>query len=260
MHPAVIGIEDVAAPFPARAILGVAVRDMSESDALGVLLGAFEGGRHVKLAFCNAHFSNIAQTDRAFRAALSEFLVLPDGIGVDIAARLLHGRAFAANLNGTDFIPRLIRASHRPLRIALIGGRPGVAERAAAALFAMDDRHQFALVRDGFMGPAGDEAFVAELAGSPVDLVLVAMGNPLQEKWIADNLSARHCRVAAGVGALFDFLAGDVRRAPDAVRRVRLEWAWRLMLEPRRLFARYVLGNPLFLMRVGLARLGLARS
>jgi exopolysaccharide biosynthesis WecB/TagA/CpsF family protein len=61
--------------------------------------------------------------------------------------------------------------------------------------------------------------------------------------------------VAFGVGALFDFLAGKVSRAPALVRRVRLEWAWRLILEPKRLFRRYVLGNPLFLLRVVRKRL-----
>jgi exopolysaccharide biosynthesis WecB/TagA/CpsF family protein len=85
------------------------------------------------------------------------------------------------------------------------------------------------------------------------------MGNPKQEFWIADRLSGRHGALAIGVGALFDFLAGEVKRAPEALRRLRLEWAWRLMLEPQRLFRRYVLGNPLFLLRVLAVKAGVAR-
>jgi len=82
------------------------------------------------------------------------------------------------------------------------------------------------------------------------DLLLVAMGNPLQERFIADRLASQHASVAAGVGALFDFLAGEVSRAPKAVRKARLEWAYRLWLEPARLWRRYVVGNPVFLLRM----------
>ena len=82
------------------------------------------------------------------------------------------------------------------------------------------------------------------------DLLLVAMGNPLQERFIADKLGPQHGSVAAAVGALFDFFADEVPRAPELVRQIRLEWLYRLWLEPRRLWRRYVLGNPAFLLRM----------
>jgi alpha-1,3-mannosyltransferase len=79
---------------------------------------------------------------------------------------------------------------------------------------------------------------------------LVAMGNPMQEMWLAEHLEATGCRLGFGVGALFDFLSGDVLRAPLWVQSARLEWAYRLIKEPGRLWRRYVLGNPIFLLRV----------
>ena len=88
------------------------------------------------------------------------------------------------------------------------------------------------------------------LGAGGANLLLVAMGNPLQEHFIADKLGPQHCSVAAGVGALFDFFADEVQRAPEFVRKARLEWIFRLWLEPRRLWRRYVLGNPAFLMRI----------
>jgi UDP-N-acetyl-D-mannosaminuronic acid transferase (WecB/TagA/CpsF family) len=81
-------------------------------------------------------------------------------------------------------------------------------------------------------------------------VLLVAMGNPKQELFIKDHLAATGCALGIGVGALFDFLAGDVPRAPLSVQHWRLEWVYRLLQEPRRLARRYLVGNPLFLMRI----------
>jgi exopolysaccharide biosynthesis WecB/TagA/CpsF family protein len=239
-----------------RTILGVRIADLSREEATRSILRAINDQRHLKVGFCNAHTANSAQDDARFLSALGGFLVLPDGIGVDVAARVLYGSAFQANLNGTDFIPHVLQASERPLRIALVGGQPGIAERAAERLAALGPGHTITACLDGFGDEGTQQAWLARLAEAPVDVLLVAMGNPKQEFWIAEHVTDRHASVAIGVGALFDFLAGHVVRAPRLVRRARLEWVWRLLREPRRLFRRYVLGNPLFLMRVAAAKLG----
>jgi exopolysaccharide biosynthesis WecB/TagA/CpsF family protein len=243
-----------------RDILGVVVTDMSRAEARHTLHQAIVAGRHLKLAFCNAHTVNVATADATFRDALRRFVVLPDGHGVDIASRWLYGRPFSANLNGTDLVPNLLLSAPRPLRVAMIGGRPGVAERAALAIASRDDRHRIGPVLHGFATSDEQAGWLAELAAAPVDIVLVAMGNPRQELWIGDYLSPRHCALAIGVGALFDFLAGEVPRAPQAIRRYRLEWAYRFTQEPQRLFRRYIVGNPVFLLRVFQAKLGFRRS
>ena len=229
------------------AIGGLAVADISGSEAIGRVEAALSGGPALRLAFVNAHCVNVARRDAAYRTALAEFLLLPDGIGVDIGARLLHGRRFRENLNGTDFIPRLAASLSRPCRIALLGAAPGIAERAAAALSAQAPRHEIFAVADGYFSDAERDAVLDRLAAASPDIVLVAMGVPSQEMFIARHLDERHGRVFLGVGALFDFLAGNVARAPRIVRKLRLEWAFRLAIEPRRLFRRYVVGNPLFL-------------
>jgi exopolysaccharide biosynthesis WecB/TagA/CpsF family protein len=243
-----------------RDILGIAITDMSRAEARHILHQAMNAGRHLKLAFCNAHTANVAATDDAYRELLRRFLILPDGHGVDIASRWLYGRPFSANLNGTDLVPNLLLSAPRPLRVAMIGGRPGIAERAALAFLARDDRHWIGPVLHGYASVEEQADWLTSLEHNPVDIVLVAMGNPRQEMWIAENLGPRHCALAIGVGALFDFAAGEVRRAPTFVRRYRLEWLYRLLQEPQRLFGRYVLGNPLFLLRVASARLGLIRA
>ena len=232
---------------PSREIAGIPVADVTEEDAIAALADAMTAGRTIRLAFLNAHCVNVSRRDEAYRRVLRRFLVLPDGVGVDLAGKLLHGAPFRENLNGTDFIPRLLASLQRPCRVALLGGRPGVAQDAAASLKAACPHHDFIAVSDGYFGPEERPAVLDRLAAAKADIVLVALGVPAQERFIADHLDARHGHLFAGVGALFDFLAGRVSRAPRVVRALRLEWVWRLALEPRRLGRRYVLGNPVFL-------------
>jgi exopolysaccharide biosynthesis WecB/TagA/CpsF family protein len=111
-------------------------------------------------------------------------------------------------------------------------------------------QHDIDVIGHGFGDRVARAAMLEKLAGKPVDVLLVALGNPAQERFIASEVNAAHAQLAIGVGALFDFLAGEVPRAPSFIRRLRLEWTFRLMIEPRRLFKRYVLGNPAFLYRI----------
>lgn len=243
-----------------RDIGGIAVAVLRRESALATLIGAIGRRQHLKLAFCNANLVNLANADASLRRLLAGFLVLPDGIGVDIAAKLLHGETFPANLNGTDFTPALLVVAPGPLRVGLIGGRPGVAERAVARLTLDHPRHRFSVVSHGYFAAKDEPKLLAGLEANPPDILLVAFGNPRQERWIAERLSGRHCTIAAGVGALFDFLAGEVPRAPDWIQSLRVEWLFRLWLEPGRLWRRYVLGNPAFLMRILRLRLTRRRA
>jgi exopolysaccharide biosynthesis WecB/TagA/CpsF family protein len=242
-----------------KSIFGISISDLSRDEAIGRLLQAVQHRQPGKIAFCNAHTANLAWNDPEIARLLTDFTVFADGVGIDIAARLLHGHAFAANLNGTDFVPALLVAEARPLTIAFFGARPGVADRAAAVLADIAPQHRISAVMHGYAGQGETEDFLGQLHAKPVDILLVAMGNPHQEQWIARNITGDHATLAFGVGALFDFLASEVPRAPLWMRQIRLEWLYRLAQEPSRLFARYVLGNPLFLLRVALVKLGLVR-
>lgn len=231
-------------------IAGIQTANLTSKEAIERVARSLQAGTLLKLAFLNAHCVNVSRRDADYRERLSRFLVLPDGVGVDLAARLLYHTEFRENLNGTDFVPRLLGALPGPLTIALVGGAPGVARRAAARLSSDVPLHRFVAVSDGFFGADQRNAMLADLADAHADIVLVAMGVPVQEQFIDEHLSLRHARVAIGVGALFDFLAGNVSRAPRLVRDLRMEWAYRLALEPSRLWRRYVLGNPLFLLGI----------
>jgi N-acetylglucosaminyldiphosphoundecaprenol N-acetyl-beta-D-mannosaminyltransferase len=204
------------------------------------------------LAFVNAHALNLAVRDRQFAEQLAGAdLLLRDGSGLALLLRWL-GRAAGRNLNGTDFIPRLLRACDGQA-LAVIGTRPPYLQRGAGVIAAQLMPRSGLWTAEGF---ATTEHYRELLQAHRPPLVLLAMGMPRQEA-VALELRATlgyPCLIVCG-GAIVDFLAGRVRRAPPWLRRLGLEWLWRLGQEPRRLFLRYVVGNPLFLWRaVRLAR------
>ena len=202
------------------------------------------------VAFANANTLNLASATPQYRSALSRAdLVLNDGIGVALGARMLN-RRFPENLNGTDFLPRLLElAANRGWRVFLLGGQMGTAEAASDRLRARIPKLEVVGVHHGYLTPASNQEVVSTIRASGAQVVLVGMGNPAQENWLASNLEASGARLGVGVGAYLDFAAGRVPRAPAWMRRARMEWVFRLLIEPRRLWQRYLVGNPLFLVR-----------
>lgn len=235
---------------PVREIIGIGVSDFTRNQAFRELNEAFAERFFTPVAFLNAHSANVAITNAAHAQALERFTVLADGLGVDMAARVLHGRPFRANLNGTDFVPDLLRQAEFPLKVGLLGARPEVADNAVDAFRRIDARHDYRLIHHGFFDADEQSAFLAELKEWRPDVLLVALGVPKQEIWIAENLTRDHCTVPMAVGALFDFVTGTVPRAPERLRSARVEWMFRLWQEPGRLWRRYLVGSPVFLLRV----------
>lgn len=194
-------------------------------------------GKQTTLFFANTNF--VVQCS-GLRDRMNQpgIVIANDGVGMDIAARLMQGEAFKDNLNGTDFMPFLFRQSSSPLRIFLLGGKPDIVQRAAQ--HAVQRLGQVVVgTCDGYQGLATQERLVDTINRAQADLLLVALGNPVQEKWILDHRADLNVPMLAGVGALFDFWAGDKPRAPVPVQKLRLEWLYRLCLEPKRLARRY---------------------
>ena len=223
----------------------------TRADALRLVLAALDGsGGRQAIGFCNAHTAEVALRNPAYARALGGMTLFNDGVGVEIAARVLEGRGFPANLNGTDFLPVVFGRLERPTRVYLLGATEGVAAEAGAKFAAVFPNVDIVGARDGYF-PAGEEAgIVAEVAAARPDMLLVALGNPRQEMFINRNFDAFGVRVAFGVGALFDFTAGRARRAPEWARAARVEWLYRLAQEPARLLRRYTVETGRFLLAV----------
>lgn len=229
-----------------RRIGPVEVSVLDRDAAVQRILAAVERRDPALVTFCNAHTVNLARRNPQLREALTDFLVLNDGVGVDLASRSLFGTAFPDNLNGTDFTPHLLGAAGRPLSLYLIGSKPHVAAAAGKVLEARFPHLRVVGCHDGFFDVSEEQSIAEDIRRSGADLVLAAMGQPRQEFW-AMRAAPLINRPIICVGALLDFLAEQVPRAPDLLRRMRLEWAFRLAHEPRRLAGRYLVGNATFL-------------
>lgn len=235
-----------------RDILGVPVLAATPDEAAAALdLALSPDMSHVRpvlVAFLNAHISNLAAENAEFAAVMRKALVLNDGVGVDIASRLLHGAPFPANLNGTDFVPFYLAATRLSLRIQVVGAAGDVARRAMAELARIAPQHSYVGARDGYFTDGAGVA--ADILAARPDLVLVGMGSPRQELWAARHVAVPGGAAAFCVGGLLDFIAGEKPRAPALMRRLRLEWVYRLLLEPRRMWRRYLPGNAAFMTRL----------
>lgn len=235
---------------PWKSILGFPVADLAYGETLALLADRISTSSYTPVTFLNAHNANVALADAHFAKAMREFLVLSDGIGVDIASRALHGAKFKANLNGTDLVPALLSFVTRPLKVALLGARPEVIGKARDTFASETPWHEFRVISDGYFREDQIADIRSKLAQWKPDILLVAMGVPRQEEFIATHLGPECCTMPMAIGALLDLHTGTIPRAPLWVRRLRSEWAYRLTREPGRLWRRYIIGNPLFLFRV----------
>ncbi|MGH2752257.1 MAG: WecB/TagA/CpsF family glycosyltransferase [Actinomycetota bacterium] len=232
-------------------ILGVPIACLDRAGALREIERLGRLGGPSLIAYANAHTLNLAHRDEQYRALLaSASLLLNDGAGVALAARIM-GSSFVANLNGSDFNPEILRlAARNGWPVYLLGAAPGVAERAGAILAGRIDGLQLAGTHDGYFDARRNDEIAAEVRASGAEVLMVAMGNPVQETWLARHLVATGVRVGVGVGAFLDFTVGVVPRAPAWMNKLGVEWLYRLGQEPRRMWRRYLIGNPLFVMRV----------
>jgi N-acetylglucosaminyldiphosphoundecaprenol N-acetyl-beta-D-mannosaminyltransferase len=185
------------------------------------------------------------QDDPEFREIYARAdLVLADGVPLIWASRLL-GTPLRAKVSGSDlFVAFAPIAAARGLRLFFLGGRPGAAGHAAATLRA---RYRGLQVVGTYAPPFGfdrdptEDARAAErVRAAAPDVLFVGLGAPRQEKWIVRHLERLAVPLSMGVGVSFEFVSGDVRRAPRWMQRCGLEWTWRLAMEPRRLWRRYL--------------------
>jgi exopolysaccharide biosynthesis WecB/TagA/CpsF family protein len=240
----------VAGSYLALRILGVPVALLDTNEAMSCIEQLVIRPKPALVAFANANTLNLAHEDPRFAEVLRRAdLVLRDGVGLGLAARMA-GFRFPANLNGTDLTPRVLRlAADRGWSVYFLGAEPGVADRAAAVLRETVPELRVCGVHHGFIAVEEELEVAARIRASGTDLLVVAMGNPLQELFLARYLPLSGARLGIGVGAFFDFAAERFPRAPCLANRLGVEWVFRLAREPRRLWRRYLVGNPTFLLR-----------
>jgi N-acetylglucosaminyldiphosphoundecaprenol N-acetyl-beta-D-mannosaminyltransferase len=231
------------------------IDNVAMSDAVASIRTRLDHPGFCRVSFINADCVNLAYRDAEYRQVLATAdLSFADGTGMRWAGRCL-GRAIVDNVNGTDLFPILLQAM-AGRSLFLLGARPGVAQAVADWIHREFPQVVVAGTRDGYFAEAEEREVVQSIARSGAELLMVAMGAPRQEKWIARHAGQLGVKVAIGVGGLFGFYSGRIPRAPLWFRRMGIEWCWRWYQEPRRLCRRYLIGNPLFLARLLLVRMG----
>jgi exopolysaccharide biosynthesis WecB/TagA/CpsF family protein len=236
---------------PAVELFDLTICNSSLQEAADELVARAVAGRRTRVSFVNSHVINVAAANPAYARVLhGADRLYADGSGMALAARLL-GSPLVDNVNGTDLFPLLCVAAERAgAKIFLLGGKPGVAEAAANTVKAMGHPDVIAGAHHGYINSKEDtQATIEKINASGASILLVGMGVPVQDVWIARNCGSLQTAVTMGVGGLFDFFAGSVSRAPTVLRSVGCEWMWRLSQEPGRLWSRYLIGNAAFLGR-----------
>lgn len=244
-------------------ILDVRVDNVRLDDAVSqiVLHAGATSASPCQMAFVNAHCLNLACADSTYRDILLRARrVFADGIGVRLAARA-HGVEVVENVNGTDLFPPLCASlAGSGIGLYLLGARPDVIDGVTRWIGREYPGLDLRGAEHGYFSDSESHSVARRIRASGAQLLLVAMGVPRQEKWIEQNLHRCGVNVALGVGALFDFYSATVPRAPLWMRQRGLEWMYRLYREPARMWRRYVMGNPHFLLRVARQRLVGART
>jgi N-acetylglucosaminyldiphosphoundecaprenol N-acetyl-beta-D-mannosaminyltransferase len=177
-----------------------------------------------------------AQRDsRLLQDLRSSAILIPDGIGVVVAAKLL-GLGRMERVPGSELMPKICEiAERRGLGVFLFGAAPEVNEKAAAELCRRYPKLRIAGRRHGYVPETEMAAVVAAINASGAAVLFLALGSPRQEMWMGRYLEQLHVRLCQGVGGTFDVLAGTVQRAPPGFIKLNLEWLYRLLSNPRRL-------------------------
>lgn len=223
-------------------IAGVPVDALTMTEALERADVLLRDGRQHRAVTPNPEMAVLAARDPAFRTLLeSSDLALADGFGLRLAARI-EGKTLPATVTGADFTLKLAEfAEQKGYSVGLLGGERGVAEATARNLLKRHPRLKIVAAEGG-----GEIRFIdgkwversdaiERVQAAKPEILLVALGHGKQERWIRDHLPRLpSVRLAVGIGGTLDYLSGRVRRAPAPMRRLGLEWLWRLFAQPWR--------------------------
>ena len=216
-------------------ILGIGIDDLTEEEALRRIEEFIESGRPHQVVTMNPEFLVVAQEDPQFKKVLGEAdLAVVDGVGLLWAARLL-GKPLRGRVTGAELVRSLSRvAERRGFRLFLLGAQEGIAQAAARVLQNECPQLLIAGTYAGSPAPEEEEEIIERIRAASPHVLFVAYGFPQQDMWIRRNMNGLNVPLSMGVGGAFDYISGAVKRAPAWMRRLGLEWLFRLIRQPWR--------------------------
>jgi N-acetylglucosaminyldiphosphoundecaprenol N-acetyl-beta-D-mannosaminyltransferase len=218
----------------------------SEAELYKRVQDAVTGSTPCLLSYANAHNVTLAEDDATYRDALSAFtIVFPEGEGMALAARILNYPDHE-KFHTTDFWGKLLPYFRtRRVKLYLLGSTDTTLEKATERF--IKEGINITGSSDGFTSVQNSKKLIEDIRKATPDVLLVGMGVPKQEHWVADFAPQLSVPLIICVGNYFEFYAGTVRRAPRYFSSLGFEWLYRMLSEPRRLWKRYLLGIPRFL-------------
>lgn len=246
-------------------VMGIGINPLTLDELLRQIAGIIDRKERALVLNVNVHAYNLAFSQPWLVSLLNEAeIVFCDGAGVILGARLL-GKRIPERITYADWYWQLASlAERKEYSFFLLGARPGVAAKAAEKLREKYPRLRIAGFRDGYFDmSAGSEdtaTLIRQINAAAPDILTVGMGMPLQERWLRDNWDQLEAHIALTGGAVFDYISGELQRPPRWMTDNGLEWLGRMLIEPGRLWRRYLVGNPQFFWRVLKARFGASRQ
>jgi len=230
-------------------LMGVNFMNTTMKDAVELIKYKIQKREKSNMYFINADTLNKSYEQTSLRHILNKTkYVFPDGSGIKMASNMVN-MPLKQNMNGTDMFPFLCKmAEEEEIKIFLYGAQDGVAEKMKEKILQEFPKLQIVGAINGY--DFHDNEVINMMNYSKAELVFVAKGAPLQEEWIDKHSNKILAPVIMGVGGLFDFYSGNIPRSPIWMREIGMEWVYRLLQEPKRMWKRYILGNPLFLIRI----------
>ncbi|HWL95241.1 MAG TPA: WecB/TagA/CpsF family glycosyltransferase [Phycisphaerae bacterium] len=239
------------AAWPSRHLFDVRIDAVTTKQVLDAVDRAIAERRRLLITVVNA--AKMVQIDRdrgLRRAVLGADLILADGMSIVWACRLL-GTPLPERVTGIDLMTRILhRADRRQHRVYLLGATEEVLARVRSRIERQFSNAVIVGARNGYFTKDEEAGVAAEIVAAAPEILFVAMSSPRKEKFIAAWSETMNVPVCHGVGGAFDVFAGCVRRAPEMIQRLGLEWAYRAAQEPRRLGARYLDTNTVFMFKL----------
>ena len=232
-------------------LLDIPIVNVTKERALQIIWESMKSKTPQEIHFVNAHCINVATKNTTYLTVLQHSnAVFPDGTGIRKAGNTLN-HPIVDNVNGTDLFPLLCKkCKETGKKIFLLGGKPFVAQKSARWANDFVQGDIIAGYHDGYFTKEQTPEVIDEINDSHADILLVGMGVPMQELWLNEHLNTIKIKVVIGVGGLFDYYSGTIPRSPLWMRKLGIEWVWRLMMEPKRMWKRYIIGNITFLWRI----------
>jgi N-acetylglucosaminyldiphosphoundecaprenol N-acetyl-beta-D-mannosaminyltransferase len=234
-------------------VLGCRLDPLTLDTTVSRILELIQNAGPARQVSVNALKVNLCANDPELAELIERFdLVSADGVSIVWASRLL-GVPLPGRVNGTDLMERLIDAAEvAELSIYLLGSRPEILEAANGELRATHPRLRIAGMHHGYFSDHEEERIVGGIRDARADILFVGMPSPGKERWIDRYIDELGVRFVMGVGGSIDVIAGVIPRAPVWMQRAGLEWLFRLVREPRRMWRRYLLGGLAFAWRLGM--------